>query len=299
MNIVIAGGSGFIGKKLTQHFINHGHHVFILTRGEAKQEGYVTYVRWLQDDSLPEEHLSEIDAFINLAGVSLNEARWTEKQKAIILSSRIKATEECLRIVQALQHKPKVFINASAIGIYPISKTAIYTENSLEQADDFLGTVVKTWETKASEIAALGIRTCYARLGVILGAGEGALPLMTLPYKLFAGGTIGSGEQWLSWIHIDDVCRAILYLIEDDSVHGVVNFTSPNPKRMRTFGKMISEVLKRPHWLPTPSILLKLALGEKSVLVLEGQYVVPEKLLASQFQFKYTSLQDALKNLLK
>ena len=298
MNIVIAGGSGFIGKKLTALLQAENHQVYILTRSEGKIKNGVVFVKWLSEDATPEQHLKDIDAFINLAGVSLNDGRWTDEQKQKILQSRIETTTECLRIIQALPTKPRVFINSSAVGIYPISKTAIYTEQSLEKADDFLGTVVQAWEQKASDIAALGIRTCYTRLGVVLGNGEGALPMMVLPYKLFAGGTIGNGEQWLSWIHIDDVCRAIAYLLEDESIEGPVNFTSPNPKRMKTFGKIIGYVLKRPHWLPVPSSALKLALGEKSVLILEGQYVLPEKLLASNFKFKYSSLAEALENLL-
>lgn len=298
MNIVIAGGSGFIGKKLTTLLKEAGHHVFILTRGESKIEDGITFVKWMKDGAKPEEQLPKVDAFVNLAGVSLNDGRWTDAQKEAILASRIESTNECYRIVQALPDLPSVFVNASAVGIYPISKTAIYTEKSTEEADDFLGSVVKTWEAHARQIADLGVRTCYTRFGVVLGDGEGALPLMVLPYKLFAGGTIGSGDQWLSWIHVDDLVRAILYVIEDTRLEGVVNFTAPNPKRMRTFGKIIGEVTKRPHWLPVPSFAMQLALGEKSILVLDGQYVMPEKLLASDFKFKYASLSDALSNLL-
>ena len=298
MNIVIAGGSGFIGKKLSQFLLNEGHTVFILTRGESKEENDLIFVKWLQNGAKPELHLPNIDAFVNLAGVSLNDGRWTEKQKELILRSRVEATEEAQRIIEALPHKPKVFINSSAVGIYPVSTTSMYSETSTEQADDFLGTVVNVWEDKASNIAKLGIRTCYTRLGVVLGNSEGALPMMVLPYKLFAGGTIGSGEQWLSWIHVEDVCRAIRYLMEDETIEGPVNLTSPNPKRMRTFGKIIGDVLNKPHWLPVPSIVLQLALGEKSMLVLEGQHVLPEKLLNSNFKFKYVSLSDALLNLL-
>ena len=297
MNIVIAGGSGFIGKKLTELAQSEGHQVYVLTRGEAKKENGVVFVNWLKDEAHPELHLPDVDAFFNLAGVSLNDGRWTNTQKEKILQSRITATNECYRIIEALPVKPKVFVNSSAVGIYPVSKTAIYIEESIEQADDFLGNVVKTWESAASKIADLGVRTCYTRLGVVLG-NEGALPMMVLPYKMYVGGTIGSGEQWLSWIHVEDVARAMLYIIEDESLKGVVNFTSPNPKRMRTFGKIIGNTLHKPHWLPVPSVALQLALGEKSLLVLEGQFVVPEKLLASDFTFKYTSLTDALKNLL-
>lgn len=298
MKVLISGGTGFIGKKITALLQQQNHEVFVLTRGESKSENGITFVKWMQDGAKPEQQLPTIDAFINLAGVSLNEKRWSDEQKDKILQSRIDTTNECYRIVQAMDVKPSVFINASAVGIYPISKTAIYTEESTEEANDFLGSVVKTWEGYASQIADLGVRTCYTRFGVVLGDGEGALPMMVLPYKLFAGGTVGAGDQWLSWIHVDDLARAMLYVIEDTSMEGVINFTAPNPKRMKTFGKIIGQVMKRPHWLPVPSIALQLALGEQSILVLEGQYVMPEKLLASDFEFQYASLADALENLL-
>lgn len=298
VNILISGGTGFIGNKLSNLLLEEGHNVFILTRGEAKVEDGITYVKWLKDGAKPEHHLPKIDAFVNLAGVSLNEKRWSDEQKEKILQSRIDTTDECLRIVKALDQKPSVFINASAVGIYPISKTTIYTEQSAEEADDFLGTVVKTWEAHASQIAELGVRTCYTRFGVVLGDGEGALPMMVLPYKFYAGGTVGSGDQWISWIHVEDLVRALLYIMENDEMEGVVNLTSPNPKRMKKFGQIIGQTLNSPHWLPVPSAALKLALGEQSILVLEGQYVMPEKLLASSFTFKFASLSDALDDLL-
>jgi len=206
----------------------------------------------------------------------------------------METTDEVLRIIESLQTKPQVLINASAVGIYPTSTSAIYTEQSNEFANDFLGKVVAHWEQKANRATELGVRVCFARLGVVLDKEAGALPLVVLPYQLFVGGTIGSGEQWLSWIHIDDVCGAILHALEHTELSGPINFTSPNAKRMKQFGKIVGRALNRPHWLPVPSLALKLALGEKSQLVLEGQYVVPEKLLQSGYQFKFSSLEDAI-----
>lgn len=297
VNILIAGGTGFIGQKLSELLLEEGHNVFVLTREEVKKKNGITYIKWMYN-AKPEIYLPNIDAFVNLAGVSLNEKRWTNQQKKKILQSRIDTTDECFRIIKELEQKPNVFINASAIGIYPISKTNVYTEESKKEANDFLGTVVKTWEQHASQIARLGIRTCYTRFGVVLGNNDGALPRMVLPYKLYAGGTIGSGNQWLSWIHVEDLVRALLYIMKNDSIEGVVNLTAPNPKCMKAFGKSIGQVMKRPHWLPVPSLALRLALGEQSILVLEGQYVMPEKLLLSNFNFKYTTLSDALEDLL-
>ncbi|MEK4627173.1 MAG: TIGR01777 family oxidoreductase [Solibacillus sp.] len=297
MKIAIAGGTGMVGHKFSKLLLANNHEVIVLTRGASRQENNIHYVQWLTKDAKPELHLENIDAFVNLAGVSLNDGRWTKNQKNNIYSSRMESTAEVLRILSVLPKKPHVLINASAVGIYPISETTIYTEQSSEIADDFLGTVVKHWEELASQAEQLGIRTCIARFGVILAKDEGALPLMALPYQLGVGGTVGSGRQWLSWVHIDDVVRALLFLIEHSDLSGPINITTPNVKRMKDFGKAIGAALNRPHWLPVPSIALKLALGEKSVLVLEGQHVVPEKLLNAHFEFQFVSVQDAVEHL--
>lgn len=286
-----------VGRRLSKLLLEQGHEVIVLTRGEQQTENNIHYVQWLNDDSTPEHYVENTDAFVNLAGVSLNEGRWTDEQKQKILSSRLESTEEIIRIIQSVKYKPKVLINASAVGIYPVSETAVYTEQATEKAADFLGSVVAQWEEKAMQAHQLGIRTCLTRFGVILEKGEGALPMMVLPYKLGIGGTIGSGKQWLSWIHVEDVARAILFAIESNSLSGPINFTTPNVKRMKQFGYSISKALKRPHWFPVPSIALKLALGEKSMLVLEGQHVVPEKLLNANFEFKFVSVEDAIRDL--
>ncbi|MEK4230761.1 TIGR01777 family oxidoreductase [Solibacillus sp. FSL H8-0538] len=293
MKIVISGGSGFVGQKLRELLCDKGHEVLILTRGEETVKDGIRYIRWM-DGTNPEESLEGSDAFINLAGVSLNEGRWTVDRKKAIYESRMDTTNEIFRIFENLTKRPTVFINASAIGIYPTSTTNVYTEQSENYATDFLGSVVTDWEVNAARSEKLGIRVCLARFGVILGKESGALPLITLPYQLGVGGTIGSGEQWLSWIHIDDVANAILFTIENEELSGPINFTSPNAKRMKQFGKTVGRALNRPHWLPVPGFALQLALGEKSILVLEGQYVVPEKLLATEYPFKFISLEDAI-----
>ncbi|MGN7478463.1 TIGR01777 family oxidoreductase [Solibacillus silvestris] len=297
MKIAIAGGTGMVGRKLSKLLLELGHEVIILTRGEQYMKDGIHYIQWLKDGTTPELYVENIDAFVNLAGVSLNDRRWTKEQKQKIYDSRMESTDEVIRILQKLQHKPKVLVNASAVGIYPISQTAIYTEQSDEKATDFLGTVVTHWEEKAQKAEKLGIRTCLSRFGVILAKDEGALPMMVLPYKLGVGGTIGSGRQWLSWIHVEDVARALLFVIENENLSGPINFTTPNVKRMKEFGKAISKALNRPHWLSVPSIALKLALGEKSVLVLEGQHVLPEKLLNAEFEYRFVSVEEAIRDL--
>lgn len=299
MKIVIAGGSGFVGQKLTDTLLSEGHEIIILSRKDSKIDGNLKYVKWLQKDTFPENEIISADAFVNLAGVSINEGRWTAEHREQIYVSRMEATDELLRIISALQTKPVVLVNASAIGIYPASEDNVYTEESLDYADDFLGQTVTDWETKAASAETEGIRVVCMRFGVILGKSAGALPLMVLPYKLFAGGTVGSGNQWVSWVHIDDVAYAIAFTLSNQQVCGPVNVTSPFPKRMKYFGKTIGSVLHRPHWIPVPSFAMKIVLGKKSALVLEGQHVLPEKLLSYGFNFHFPTLESALNDLYK
>lgn len=297
MKIVIAGGTGFVGKQLTHILQREGHTVIILTRKPSYERGGIHYVQWLSSGIKPEEQLGAVDAFVNLAGVSLNEGNWTDKRKKAILQSRISATSEIIRIIEALETKPKVLVNASAVGIYPISETMTYTEKHTNYASDFLGNVVQQWEQCASQATTSNVRVVYSRFGVILGKESQALTLMSLPYKLFTGGTVGSGKQWLSWVHVEDVARAIIFAITNDNIHGAMNVTTPNPMRMKPFGQTLGKVLGRPHWIPAPSFALKLALGEKSVLVLEGQQVLPKVLQDNGFTFNFPTLESALKNI--
>lgn len=297
MKVAIAGGTGFVGQVLTKLLQNNGYEVVILTRKPSKIENGIHYVQWLSKGAKPEEELENITAIVNLAGVSLNEGRWTEKQKTAIYDSRMSATIEIVRIIEALTNKPKVLINASAIGIYPASTTATYTEKDTKYSEDFLGTVVQHWERHAERASQFGVRVAYGRFGVILGADSMALSLMTLPYRLYVGGTVGSGQQWLSWVHVEDAARAILFAIEIESIAGPFNITAPQALRMKEFGQTIGKVLGKPHWMPVPSIAMKMVLGEKSQLVLEGQHVFPTVLQENNFQFHFPTLELALKDL--
>lgn len=293
MKVAITGGSGFLGKELTKVLKNEGHEVYILSRSHQNDSHTI---QWLSDDSKPEEYLNGIDAWVNLAGVSINEGRWNKQQKQNIYNSRMKATDEMIRIIDAVEDKPSVLINASAIGIYPPSETATYTDSSKEKGTDFLAKTVNDWEEKATKTERFGTRVAAGRFGIILGKNDGALPLMALPYKMFVGGKVGSGKQWLSWIHVEDVARAILFAIENKDLTGPFNVTSPCPQTMNEFGKTLGNVLNRPHWIPVPSIALKLGLGDKSQLVLEGQRVLPEKLLNQGFTFRFPELKKALQH---
>lgn len=246
------------------------------------------------DEELP---ISSIDAVINLAGEPINSGRWTKTKKAQIVSSRVNTTDGLLRQLAKLKKCPRVFINASAIGYYGTSLTETFTENS-DSGNDFLATTVQSWEAKASYAKNLGIRTVFTRFGIVLGNG-GALPNMTLPYRLFIGGTIGSGKQWVSWIHIQDAARLIAFALENEHIEGPINVTSPTPITMKEFGQIISKVMKRPYWIPVPSFILKCVLGEMSILVLEGQQAIPEKACKHGFTFSYPHLEEALSTILR
>lgn len=299
MKIAITGGTGFAGNEMTKLFRQRGHEVFILTRSPKPSENGVHYVGWLTEGAKPEQKLAGIDAMVNLAGSSINDGHWDDEQKKLIYKSRVEATNEVLRIIKELEQKPKVLVNASAVGIYPASTEKSYTEESTERGDDFLAKTVIEWERLASQAKNDGVRVALGRFGIILGKKDGALPLMALPYKLFGGGTVGSGRQWLSWIHVHDVARAVLFAIETQDLTGPFNVTAPYPKRMKDFGKEIARALGRPHWLPVPEFALKAALGDKSRLVLEGQRVLPKVLQQHGFEFAYPDLRSALADIYK
>lgn len=200
--------------------------------------------------------------------------------------------------MQGLHTKPHTFINASAIGYYGTSEIESFTEQHETPGNDFLANTVYSWEQEASKARSLGIRTIYARFGVVLGANEGALPKMLLPYQFYIGGTIGSGKQWLSWIHIDDVVRMMDFIIHKKEIDGPLNMTAPTPIRMKEFGETIATIMKKPHWLPVPSFIIQTLLGEMSILVLEGQRVLPIKAIEHGYQYTFPEIDHALQNIL-
>ncbi len=296
LKIAIAGGTGFIGKQLTQYLLDKGHDIYILTRSKkTSAEKNLHFVQWMTETTNPAQSLEGVDVIINLAGKSIND-RWTEEAKKQINDSRVQSTRAIYSIISSLSEKPKVFINASAIGLYGTSLTKTFTEQSNETGSDFLAKTVETWEKEASRIQELNVRTVFTRFGIVLGD-EGALSKMVLPYKLFAGGNLGSGQQWVSWIHVMDLVRLIEHIIFS-TVSGPVNAVSPNPVTMNEFGKTIGNVLNRPHWLPAPAFALKMVLGEMSLLILEGQKVLPEKALEDGFTFTYPHVDKALQDIL-
>ncbi|MGD7009741.1 TIGR01777 family oxidoreductase [Metabacillus sp. 84] len=297
MKIAIAGGSGFVGRHIAQYFAREGHQVIILSRSEKEGYGNIEYVQWMKDGANPAPHLEGTDVMINLAGKSIS-TKWTEENKQEIVESRVQSTRETYKLLNQLSKKPEVFINASAIGIYGTSEQETFTEESKTTDEDFLSSTVQRWEQEASMIRDLGIRTVYARFGIVLGEG-GVLQKMILPYKFYGGGPLGSGKQWMSWIHVTDIAGMIGHIIQHKEISGPVNMTAPNPAQMETFGQKLGEALNRPHWLPAPSSAIKLALGEMSILLLEGQRVLPKKAIQSGYSFIFPELERALSDIIK
>lgn len=294
MKIIITGGTGFVGKHVTEALISRSDTVYILTRSPDKHQNTekVKYIGWLKPEFSPEKELPEVDAIINLAGDSLF-GYWSKSKKEEIYNSRMDATQAILDLIQKLPRKPEVLINASAVGYFGTSETKTFTEESTEKGDDFLAEVTTSWEALALQAKDAGVRTVIARFGVILGR-EGALPLMALPFRFFVGGEIGSGRQWVSWIHINDVVGLCLFALDHKKVTGVLHVTAPEPVQNKVLSQVLADTLKRPNWLPVPAVMLKMILGDMSALVAEGQKVIPEKALSLDYMFQYPTIDKAL-----
>jgi uncharacterized protein (TIGR01777 family) len=237
------------------------------------------------------------DGVVNLAGVPIAEERWTAARQQAILDSRKLTTAKLVEAIANAHPKPSVLVSASAIGYYGTSETAEFEENS-PGGDDFLAEVCKEWESAAEKVKNTGTRLVILRLGIVLGMG-GALAKMLPPFRLFAGGPIGTGKQWFSWIHRDDAVNLILYALQNPQVEGVLNATAPHPVRMNELCETLGEVLQRPSWLPVPSFALELLLGDGAKVVLEGQQVLPKRTLLSGFQYEYPQLRAAIEEIVK
>jgi uncharacterized protein (TIGR01777 family) len=293
MKIAISGGSGFIGTHLIQHLVKQQHEVLLISRSIKSAPKGVNCLTWAELDHHIQP-LEQLDAWINLAGETINQ-RWTAAAKERIQHSRVSTIQHMAKLLEKLQNKPKVIINSSAIGIYGTSELETFTEYSVTRPKDFLSTIVDQWEKATDQLK--GTRVVKVRTGLVLGMNGGALPSMVMPYRLGVGGKVGTGRQWVSWIHIEDLVRVFEFCITNEQIVGAVNAASPNPIRMDSFGKIIGRVWRRPHLFPVPSFVLKLLFGEMSMLILEGQRVIPELLLAQGFPFDYVQLEEALKQL--
>lgn len=295
MNILISGASGLIGKALSNYLRLQGHCVYKLKRNGSgspftwqPEEGKVTL-----DPSV------QIDAVINLNGVNIGDKRWSKQRKKDIVNSRIQATSLLATTLAQTPTPPKILINASAIGFYGDTGFQQVDESS-PAGNNFLSDIVTQWEESAQVAIDANIRTVFIRSGVVLAAKGGALNKMLLPFKLGLGGKIGSGQQFMSWISLDDEVRAIEYVLNNEDIHGPVNLTSPNPVTNTVFSQALGKKLNRPLLLPMPESLVKLMFAEMGELLLLGSArVVPSVLVQHGFQFNHPQLAQALEDALK
>lgn len=300
MKIAISGATGLIGKKIVNKLINRNDEVIVLTRSIQKAKNVfdnkVNFVDWSKNFDEWKTQLENVDVVINLAGENVMARRWNKEHKRKIYSSRINGTKKLVDAILSLTNKPKVFISASAIGYYGNINDEV-DENS-KAGTDFLAKVVKDWEDASKSIEEKNIRRVIVRIGIVLDKNEGALPKLVLPFKFFVGGSIGSGKQWLSWIHVDDLIKIFLFAI-DNEINGVYNAVSPNPVKMKYFAKTIGKILHRPSFFNVPEFVLKLVLGEGAASILNGAKVKSEKIQMAGFKFHYEKLEDSLISLLK
>jgi uncharacterized protein (TIGR01777 family) len=300
MKVAITGATGFVGRRLVERLQEQGHQPLILTRNPAAaQRAFPTLeiIAYTPTESGSwQQAIAGCDAVVNLAGESIAESRWTPKQKQEILNSRQLGTQKIVEAIAQANPKPAVLVNASAIGYYGTSETATFDETS-PAGKDFLAEVCQAWEAEAKKVKDAGVRLVILRLGIVLGNG-GALAKMIPPFKLFAGGPLGTGRQWFSWIHRDDLVNLILEALSRPDIEGVLNATALNPVRMSELCQTLGETIERPSWLPVPSFALEALLGEGAKVVLEGQQVLPKRTTSYGFKYQYPTLKQALEEIL-
>lgn len=305
MKIIITGGTGLIGAALIDDLLRSGgkHEIIVTTRNPEKRTGLppsVKAVRWDGKSAAGwGEHVDGADAIVNLAGESIAPMPWIGDRKEKIRSSRVNAGHAIVDAVTKARVKPRVLVQSSAVGYYGIHGDETLTENS-PAGNDFLASVCVEWEASTAGVEQIGVRRAIYRTGIVLSQQGGVLPLMSLPFKFFAGGKLGSGKQWMSWIHIADEIAALRALIENEAATGVYNFTAPNPVRNQDFSAALGKALGRPSLLPVPGFAMKLPFGEMAdLMLLNGQRVVPERLAQLGFTFRFPTIAEALKDLYK
>lgn len=316
MRVVIAGGTGLIGSALARRLQREGRQVIVLTRSAAASgvgggggsgvgDGRLRHVAWTAAPVRPGEPrppwweaVAGAAAVVNLAGASIAAGRWTPRQKQRIRESRLQATRALVQAIEAAEPRPAVLVSGSAVGYYGPRGDEVVDE-ATPAGDDFLSHVCVTWEAEARKAAAAGVRVALVRTGLVLAREGGALPRLVLPFRLGAGGPLGSGRQWMPWIHLDDLVALLVFLIERPGLEGPFNGTAPNPVRNRDFARSLGRVLGRPSWLPAPAFALRLALGEMAdALLLSGQRAVPRRAQQAGFRFRFPEVEPALRDLL-
>ena len=305
MKIAITGATGLVGSRLVKKLNQEGHQILVFTRNPSKAQkvfpasvfSNLEIVQYTPQESGEwQKSISGCDGVVNLAGEPIAE-RWSPQHKKAIMESRQIGTRKLVEAIAMAESKPQVLVSGSAVGYYGTSETNTFEESS-SSGDDFLAQVCQNWETEAQKVTESGVRLVILRIGIVLANG-GALGKMIGPFKMFAGGPIGSGRQWFSWIHRDDLVNLIYRAIQDSNMSGVYNATAPNPVRMNKLCQTLGEVMNRPSWLPVPDFVLELLLGDGAIVVLQGQQVIPKKTQATGFDYQYGELKPALADIVK
>ncbi len=301
MKIIITGGTGSIGSALVAELAQDKNEIIVTSRAPEKANNVppsVKVVKWDGKTALGwGEHAEGADAIVNLAGESIAPIPWIGDRKEKIRASRVNAGKAIVDAIEKAKAKPRVLVQSSAIGYYGIQGDETLTEKS-PAGNDFLASVCVDWENSTASVEAMGVRRAIYRTGIVVSREGGVLPLMSLPFQFFVGGKMGSGQQWISWIHIADEIAALKFLMTNESARGVFNFTAPNPVRNQDFSNALGKALNRPSLFPVPGFALKIPLGEMAeLMLLNGQRVVPEHLKQMGFEFRFPMIAEALKNL--
>ncbi|MEM9906283.1 MAG: TIGR01777 family oxidoreductase [Cyanobacteria bacterium P01_D01_bin.44] len=304
MKVAVTGATGFVGSRLVEQLHGAGHHIKVLTRNAERARKVfptaafpkVEVVAYTPLTSGPwQAEISGCDGVVNLAGETIAE-RWTPERKREISESRNLGTQKLVEAIDKADVKPSVMVSASAIGYYGTSETAEFYETSEPIKTDFLSQICQSWESAAEKVTAYGTRLVIIRIGIVLGTG-GAIAKMLTPFRLYAGGPIGSGKQWFSWIHRDDLVNLFIKGLTDPQMQGTYNGTAPNPVRMAELSDTLGKVMNRPSWLPVPEFVIETLLGDGAVVVLEGQKVLPERTQATGFTYQYPKVEGALREI--
>ncbi len=294
-NILVAGATGLIGKQLISKLVTQGYQVSILARKPISQKDVKVFLWDVYEQTIDNDALNGVDTIINLTGEGISDKPWTPKRKQQIIDSRTKAAELIFKAIKETNANVENYISASAVGIYGDRGDEILEEES-KPGTGFLADCCIAWEKAADQGIALGIRVVKIRIGIVLSERGGALGTMEKPIKYFAGSGLGSGQQWMPWIHIDDLVNIFVHSIKDKNMFDAYNATAPSPVTNKTFTQVLGKVLNRPIWpFNVPKFVLKAILGEMSILPLISTNTSAQKILTTGFQFKYLNLEDALK----
>jgi len=305
MKVAITGATGFVGSRLVERLHSQGEQILVLTRNSKKAKRIFPDLAYPNLEIVAyqpkqsgawQKSIDGCNSVVNLAGAGIADERWSASRKQEIMDSRKVTTEKLVEAIAQANSKPSVLVSASAVGYYGTSETATFDETS-NSGNDFLAQVCQAWEAAAQPVKDVGVRLVILRIGIVLGMG-GTISKMLTPFQLFAGGPIGSGRQWFSWIHIDDLVGLTLHSLRYQEMQGIFNATAPNPVIMGEFCQDLGGTLNRPSWIPVPNLAIELLLGDGAVVVLEGQKVLPKQTQDSGFQYQYPNVKSALKNIL-